>query len=285
MHMQSVVYLALGPWILFFITEIAIALMPWRFLAWSIAFMCLCVAILCFVIYQRERKKFYLHFAVLGAYAVVVAGMCGAGIYDRHAMSFWMGRNRASHSNVKPSESALAYTDANTISFTKGARVDTLRSFGLRGLDSGGYIFCVAPVMDRTLAEHREVHFWAVGRDCCEPLSGFRCGDALRPDVRAGAVVASGGGVGSSFAAFKYRQYNRAAQQAAEMFQLTTESQPVFLWWTADPMSATVTDLSGALEWVLVLGLLYLFLSFLLAGVTFWQDVYGQQSKRNLSPV
>lgn len=285
MHMQKVVYLAIGPWFLFFITEIAIALMPWRFLAWSIAFMCFCVAVLCFAVYQRSKSAFYLHFGLLSACAVVVAGMCGAGIYDRQTMSFWMGRNRASHSNVKPSESALAYTDANTINFTSGTRVDTLRSFGLRGLESGGYIFCVAPVMDRTLAEQREVHFWAVGRDCCEPLSGFRCGDALRPTVRAGAVVASGGGVGSSFAAFKYRQYNRAAQQAAAMYQLTTESQPVFLWWTADPMSATVTDLSGALAWVLLLGLLYLFISFLLAGYIFFQDVYGHQSKHNLSSV
>lgn len=276
-HLRSVAVYVAVPWSIFIFTELVTSLLPSRTLACALALLCLLLSVVLVQVYRQSKSVFYLHLSVLVALAVAVASVCGSIIYDRSAVNYWMSRNRISHTDVNPSEEALAYTDAAAIGFTKGTRIDTRRSFGLRGLDSDGYTFCVAPIMDRALAERKEVHFWAVGRDCCEPLTAFRCGQALKPSVREGVVVAAGGGTGSSWAAFKYQQYSAAAQQAAAIYHLTMEQRPVFIWWTTDPESAVTSSLDDALAWAALLGFFYLLVSLLLAGGMFWQAVHGRQ--------
>lgn len=280
-HMQSMVILAAVPWCGFVVTELIVSLVPWRGLAWFIAALWFAAFLTLMQVFRQSKSTFYLQLSVFGMLSVFLGGWCGAAIYDQSAVNYWMARNRISHTNVDPSELAEGYIDANSISFTKGTRVDVRRSFGMQSVETHDSIVCVAPVLNRALAERREVHYWAVGRDCCEPLSGFRCGHALRPGVRAGVVESPGAGVGSSFATFKYEQYNRAAQQAAAIYNLNTESRPVFLRWTEDPTTAIMKSLDQAFAWAALLSIFYLLISLILAGCVFWHAVHGFKLRGN----
>lgn len=277
---QQLQGLALGvavPWSMFVATELAIALLPLRVLAWSLAACGFAFACILVQVYLHSKAKLYLHLGLLGALAVVVASICGEVIYDRSSVHYWMGGNRASRTNVNPAEPAELFADAGALTFTPGTRVHLGRVFGTRGPEAQGYIFCVAPVMDLALAERGEVHFWAAGTDCCEPLSAFRCGAALRQGVRSGVVISPGAGAGSNYAAFMYRNFNRAAQQAAAMYRLGTPDQPVFVAWTQDVDAALHRGLDLALLWAAVLALLYLVISIFLAGWLHWRTAYRRQ--------
>jgi len=278
-HLQTMVILAVVPWCGFVFVELLASLVPWRLFVWTIAAVWFAGFFLLAQVGRQSKSVFYIQLSAFGMLAVVLGGWCGATIYDQSAVNYWMAKNRISHSNVDPAESAEGYIDSNAVNFTEGTRVDVRRTFGLQSPETGGDIVCVAPVLTRALAERREVHFWAAGRDCCEPLSGFRCGQALRAGVRAGAVQSPGGGAGSTLAAKHYAQYNRAAQQAATVYQLSTEARPVFVYWTSEPAAILSSSLDHAFAWAALLSIFYLLISLLIAGAVFWSAVHGFQGR------
>lgn len=284
-HLKSMGFLIQVPWATFVVVILLTSLVPWRMLAWFLTSLLFTAFLVLIQVFRQSKSVFYLQLSAFGMLAVTMGGFCGSVIYDANAVNYWMARDRHSYNNVGPSALALSYIDANAVSFTKGTRVDVRRSFGLQSPGIDGSILCVAPVMSRATASSREVHFWAVGMDCCEPLSGFRCGQSLRAGVRAGAVESPGGGVGSSYATHKYQLYNRAAQQAAAIYQLTTESRPVFVRWMEDPESSIMRSLDSALDWAALLSVFYGLLSLLLAGGVFWHAVHGVQVQAKPQPV
>jgi len=269
-HLQSVTLTAVVPWILFSLDLVAVALVPQRTLAWLVHFGLFFVCILFFLVYRQSGVKFYLHLAAWGFLAVLIAAVLGDRIFDRSTSLYWMSRNRVFHHEVDPGQVSFAYTDSNALSFKEGTKIDLRRVFGRRTLETDGSTFCVAPVMDRALAELGKVHFWAAGRDCCEPLSGFMCGHALRPGVRSGALLSPGMGAGSRFAEWEYEHFNLAAQQAAKIYHLATEEKPVFLYWHEVPEDILIDRLDKAVAYVGASSLLYLMFSFFVAGLVYF---------------
>lgn len=266
-HLQSIALTAVVPWALFCFVLLAVALVPQRTLAWLVFSVMLSVCIVFYFVYRHSKTRFYYHLAFWGLVAVVVAAVLGDRIFDRSTSLFWLSRNRVSHRDVDPATVSFAYTDSNALYFEAGTKIDLRRSFGRRTLETDGSRFCVAPIMNRELAESGQVHFWAAGRDCCETLSGFRCGNALRPGVRSGALLSPGMGAGSRFAKFEYEHFNLAAQQAAKIYHLATEERPVFVFWSETPDEFLTDRLDKSVAYVGALALLYLMFSFLMAGI------------------
>ncbi|CAK0794998.1 unnamed protein product, partial [Prorocentrum cordatum] len=77
-----------------------------------------------------------------------------------------------------------------------------------------------------------EAGFWATGTDCCGRLRDFRCGDALDPDARAGAVISADSGESTSET---YESFRHAVRQAAAIYHMRAPEAPIFVRWLKEP--------------------------------------------------
>eukprot|EP00927_Polykrikos_kofoidii_P078698 TRINITY_DN75510_c0_g1_i1.p1 TRINITY_DN75510_c0_g1~~TRINITY_DN75510_c0_g1_i1.p1 ORF type:complete len:362 (+),score=45.70 TRINITY_DN75510_c0_g1_i1:83-1087(+) len=121
----------------------------------------------------------------------VIAGVIIGGYANATAMKeYWRLGRGASYFNVFSDELAGGKSDATTLVFAPGSRVDSGRTYGFTdGHSREGTLYCVAPVSAGNSAEMR-VQFWAAGVDCCYPRSNFHCGQATNEEAT-GAVVLS----------------------------------------------------------------------------------------------
>lgn len=176
----------------------------------------------------------------------VVLGTVG-GIAADHAVfsSYFAYSTKRVYTNVLPSQSAAAHTDAGVISFARSARVDTTKALGRRK----GSMYCVAPILDELSTSRAE--FWAVGTDCCNARGGFLCGDVMDPAARSGIVLVSdtsaftthttGGGPSPTTApddTSEQSQFEQAARQAQAVYNLASPEHPVFVRWVSNPVEA-----------------------------------------------
>lgn len=113
------------------------------------------------------------------------------GVYAQSAslQEYWRLGQGASYFNVLPSEVAGGKSDATTLSFTMGSRIDASRTYGfVDGRSLSGTVYCVAPIMSGSPSESR-VEYWAAGVNCCQPRSNFNCGAATNGNAHGGLVL------------------------------------------------------------------------------------------------
>lgn len=273
---------------MFVVVILFTALMPpgvlSRLVAWSTAVMGMGFSALLIQVYIHSKTPIYKYLGVLGAAAVFLGGMAGWTIFDRETIQFWMAHNRMAYSDVVPSQPAGGVSDASTLEFVPGTRVDLRRSLGFRDpRQGGGTTYCLAPVMDTAGTESNEVRFWAVGIDCCEPSWGFRCGASRIPSARSGVVVRNV--AGSAHSTLMYSMFRKGTKQAAAMYQLgTPEEDPILVQWSEDASGEVSQKLGIAVASALVLCLVYLTISVFLAGWLHWRTGQKRQDWQRTQP-
>mmetsp|Transcript_6356 Transcript_6356/g.15703 ORF Transcript_6356/g.15703 Transcript_6356/m.15703 type:complete len:401 (-) Transcript_6356:53-1255(-) len=287
-HMQSVGAMVAVPWVMFVIAIFATALMPptalARIAAWLAVVLGIGFSLLLIQVYVHARAPIYKYLGILGIAATSLGGMAGSTIFDRETLQYWMAQSRISYKAVVPSQPAGGISDAATLEFVPGTRVDLRRSFGFRDpREGGGTTYCLAPVMDIASTETNEVRFWAVGTDCCEPSWGFRCGAARSPSARSGLVVRDV--TSSAHASIVHSMFREGVDQASAMYQLSTpEEDPIFVRWCEDATVEVSQKLGIAIVSAFVLCLLYLALSVFLAGWLHWRTGQKRQDWQQAQP-
>lgn len=275
-HGRGVVFLVAIPWVMFVVVVNTFAFMSnFRILPYFIFLLCLAVS--CILIYvhfsQKMRDPYYLFLGGACFFAVVAGGLEGLQVFDYSMSQYYLTRERAVHFNVAPTQLAGSMPDAGVIHFSDAARLDLRRVLGFRPQDGTSLTtYCVAPILDDT--QLSQVEFWAVGFDCCEPLSMFRCGDSLKFSARTGMVVSR---AASEPIAYQYWRFQQAAQQAAAIYHIRTPREPVFVEWVA---SASVTQdykLRMAIINVVLMCALHFMLSIIIAAILHWSASKGQQ--------
>jgi len=194
------------------------------------AFGSLLLCVYFFVQPVQKRQSVYLYLGLMCCIAVVAGWVAGKLVYHQDTARFWLESARPTYENVLPSAaSAAGLSDAAFVRFTEGVRVHLSRVLDYRPHGSST-TYCVAPILDgKDLAE---AGFWAAGTDCCGRLRDFRCGDAMDPDARAGAVISADSGESTSEA---YDSFRHAVRQAAALYHMRAPDAPIFVRWLKDP--------------------------------------------------
>jgi hypothetical protein len=149
---------------------------------------------------------------------------------SRHFLrDYWIVDGGASYFNVLPGDAAGGRSDAVTIDFSNGTRVDTSRTYGYLDSVSGkGKVYCVAPVADdKMVLEGAPVQFWAVGTDCCHQRSNFNCEDSSDAQAKGGVVVRSDSREGIGF--------QNAIRGAEFAYGLQSAPEHMLVRWVVDP--------------------------------------------------
>lgn len=197
----------------------------------------------------KMREKMAMEVFWMQCLASILAVALGTltGIYAHEAymsVFFTIGTGQ-SYSGVLASSPGAQYFDAGKLIFADTSVVATELAVGF--LDKQRY--CAAPIMDSGVEQRRTVSFWAIGKDCCSSRGEFECGSAGDALAQGGVRVPPDGLLHR-----EHGEYMRAVRQAAAVFDLAFEEEPVLLRWVEDPSSEQHTALMGGLG-VLVLGL------------------------------
>lgn len=87
---------------------------------------------------------------------------------------YWRLARGSTHQNVMASGlGAVTYSDASVLEFRSGTFIDTERSLGYM---EHGQVYCVAPVTGQAFSS--SPLYYAVGLNCCDQRSNFRCSKA-----------------------------------------------------------------------------------------------------------
>lgn len=230
------------PWLIFIIVELFVAVGYSHYgpiVIWMMAGAGVAVSAVFAAVAQKSRIPWYGYVAFL-CLVNVVLGTVG-GIAADHAVfsSYFAYRTKRVYTNVLPSQSAAAHSDAGVISFARSARVDTTKALGRRK----GSLYCVAPILDELSTSRAE--FWAVGTDCCHARGGFLCGDVMDPAARSGIVLVSDTSAFTTHTddpatddSSEQYQFEQAARQAKAIYNLAIPEHPVFVRWVTNPAEA-----------------------------------------------
>lgn len=181
---------------------------------------------------------------VSGMLAIVSGALTGLYAHEGYVGPFLvvaLGRN---YGNVLASSPAAAYADAGKIHFADTSAVDSSRAVGYRDRQT----FCVAPIIDAGSSQGSTVGFWAIGLDCCGARGEFECGAASSDGSHGGLRVDPGGILERSG-----ENFLRAIEQAAAVYDLKIEDDPIMVRWVEDPTAEQTNALLSALG-VLLLG-------------------------------
>mmetsp|Transcript_17723 Transcript_17723/g.41215 ORF Transcript_17723/g.41215 Transcript_17723/m.41215 type:complete len:316 (+) Transcript_17723:94-1041(+) len=249
-HVESIAFLAGVPTLIFGLVACTFAFLTVTVpaLAWTLLACSLLLAL--FFLYvnytNTSRRPFYMYLAILTALAIVGGLVTGRWVYETHSLQYFSTSRRVPYSDVPPTGEADEYSDAATLDFSSYAFVDTRRAAGRTGLS--GHIYCVAPVMGVTSADHAS--FWAAGIDCCETLSDFYCGDVEDKAAKTGVAVAQVP-LFWQMQTPLYAEFNRTVHQAAAAYRLTAPQDPVIVYWSKDVAETKAKFLKGALTSIL----------------------------------
>jgi len=97
---------------------------------------------------------------------------------------YWRIEHGASYQDVLASGAgSAAYSDASMLQFRQNTFVDTERTLGYM---EKGQVYCAAPVTGQAFSN--SPLYYAVGMNCCDQRSNFRCGQA-DPNTLSAMVV------------------------------------------------------------------------------------------------
>jgi len=193
--------------------------------------------------------------------AVIMFGMAifggaflGYYTYTNYSKIFFSNQDLLSYPNVNPFlQRGADLIDAGRVNFAEGTHLDFDRSWHFKDRS----LWCVIPIVsnDPKQPDTGSYDFWAVGKECCSiSSSDFRCGDFQDPNARSGMRALDD---------VDQQMYLLAVQQAETLYDVVA-SNPVFFYWTKDPLNEVKTYLTTGKE-VFTLGLVAsLFVSFLI---------------------
>jgi len=160
--------------------------------------------------------------------AAGIGAITGVYAHETFAISFYAAALGRGYSGVLASSPGGAYIDAGRLRFAGTSTVDSSRALGYKNR----HTFCVAPVVDSGPQQARKISFWAVGLNCCGERASFECGGA-------GAVGAQAAVRAPPDSLFRrsHSDFMPAIRQAAAVYDLAVDEDPILLHWADDPSS------------------------------------------------
>lgn len=171
------------PWLTFTLSALAVGMMPqgFRIVAYIVAGAGLVNAAVFIGLgfsqgQAKDRRSAIGSFSVgLLCMAALCAGWTVGLLVDYAYMDeYWRLARGSTHQNVMASGlGAVTYSDASVLEFQSGTFIDTERTLGYM---EHGQVYCVAPVTGQAFST--SPLYYAVGRNCCDQRSNFRCSKA-----------------------------------------------------------------------------------------------------------
>lgn len=200
-------------------------------LTWSVVFACLlgsCVMVVLSLL-ARSNLGFYFALGISCIVACVLATLLGIFGYHQFMRDFWWMSTGRHYTSLDATTPAASRGDASWLHFNNGTKVDSARSVGFRD----GAVYCAAPVLNAATATR--VHYWAVGKDCCQKRSSFACDDAADLGASSAVVLMEGTSPFTAQETLDHVHYLRAIRQAEAAFDLVSADGALLLKWVRDP--------------------------------------------------
>lgn len=209
-----------------------------------------------------DRKRHVILFVMmwLCLLAVGMGTLAGLYNYQTNIHFYWHAYEGQEYTNMPPDELAGSHQDAGVIYFSYDAYVDVTRPTSFRSRDSD---FCVAPILSKSVTGVTVQH-WAIGKDCCDSIAGFRCDDSRDPYARVGLVAPN-----SSFLLVKDSlRFHDAVEMAKTSYGFTVPKDILLIRWVRDVDEGLASFWYDALRtwlWEVFWGYLALFLACMFA--------------------
>lgn len=194
----------------------------------------------------------------------VMASMIGRYNYYTNTFNICTDLHRRTYSQVSPIAKPTALADAGRIHFQNDTQVNVDYSVGFLHL---GVTYCVAPLLNPTMLADARIYasrsqasssaaaqhgpgsgslaapsagFWAVGKECCDAVGGFRClggGDATQGSA---LILHDYADTQASWSWVWQKhnperiQFKRAIEAAASRHGLPIPEEPMLLRWGTD---------------------------------------------------
>mmetsp|Transcript_9179 Transcript_9179/g.19997 ORF Transcript_9179/g.19997 Transcript_9179/m.19997 type:complete len:313 (-) Transcript_9179:110-1048(-) len=189
--------------------------------------------------YKGDLNPSWLKMAILMlALAMFGGALFGWVIYTTESSIYFSNQDLLSYPNVNPFlQKGADLIDAGRVNFAEGSHLDMDKSWHFKHHT----LWCVTPIVNSNpnAPSTGSYDFWAVGTDCCSVSSSdFRCGAFQDAGARSGLRALREG---------DQQNYLLAVQQAETMYDIVA-SNPVFFYWTRDPLFDVTTHLTRARE-------------------------------------
>lgn len=178
---------------------------------------------------------------VVGAQATIVGTMLGFFCYFHYLAYYWKYQEMRTYTNVAGAQSTAAFGDASMFLFTEDTQVDPSRAVGFKSKWSGS-TFCAAPIIDSTMNQGADIHFWAVGEGCCNARGHFKCDDAGDFSTRSGLVVLEPADIVRPFMKWAvrdaaYPKFKDAIALSEAQYLVRASPEPMLVRWTKEPIA------------------------------------------------
>jgi len=231
----------------------------------------------------RERPWMWW-VGVLGIQAIVLALVFGFFLYFRLLCYYWKYTEMRTYTNVAAMQDPDAFSDGSMILFTEDSQIDPMRSVGFKSRWTGE-TYCVSPIIDSAMNGGNDIHYWAIGENCCPPRGGFHCNDAADFSTRSALVVLEPEDVVRPFMRWavrgsSYSLFMEAIRLEEAAFFTKAAVNPKLVYWTRDPIALKESFYHKAKDRCVAFSLCYFF-AFLLFSfvVALWRLIPKQKSE------
>lgn len=205
-------------------------------------------------------RMYWLGFMALQAAAVAL--VAGFFLFFQYLCYYWKYEEMRTYTNVGAAQYSSGFRDASMILFTEDTRLDPMRAVGYQSRWDGS-LYCVAPIVDKTMSTANEVSYYAIGTDCCSTRAEFHCGDAEDFSTRSGLVVLEPDDVVRPFMRWAvrgaaYPRYQNAIQLQEANYFTKAAKKPMLVLWSRDPIALKDSFLNDARDACMQISVAYL---------------------------
>lgn len=198
---------------------------------------------------------------VLFVFSTVVATILGFFLYFRSLAYYHKYIEMRVYTNVAAAQDAAAFSDGSMFLWTEDTRLDAQRSVGFRSRWTG-QTYCVAPIVDASMAPSDEISYWAVGLNCCSSRAEFHCGSASDLATRSSLVVLEPEDVvrpQMQWAVLEphYSQYMEAIALEEASYYTKAARRPKLLYWSKDPAGLQNSFYDGPSRFARIFSIVY----------------------------
>lgn len=180
-------------------------------------------------------------FGVVWMQATVVGLILGFFLYFRGLAYYWKYEEMRTYTNVGASQASESFGDGGMFLFSEDTRLDAVRAVGYKSRWTG-MTYCVAPLVDGAMNQASDIHYWAVGDNCCTPRAEFHCDDAQDFSARSALRVLQPEDVVSPFMRWavtgsSFSSYQKAVALQEATYATKAALRPTFVRWSRDPVT------------------------------------------------
>jgi len=256
------------------------------FLLTMVAFTCLLVTGAIFSLGSKRKalgktRPWMFWFGVIWMQAALVGLVVGFFLYFRQLIYFSKYEEMRTYTNVGAAQSSRAFGDGALILFSSDSRLDPQRAVGYKSRWTG-QIHCVAPVVDVTMNQADDIHYWAVGVDCCTGRASFQCDDAGDFSTHSGLRVLEPDDVARPFMRWavkgsSYPEYMEAVRLQEATYATKAAAQPMLIRWTRDPVALKNSFFYSARRACIKVSLVYFFIVAIATYFLAWKIIPRQK--------